>query len=376
MNLELTDEQRMLQTSAREFLARSCPTSRVREAMIDPRPVSDALWPTMAELGWLGLITPAEHGGAELGLVELALLLQETGRALLPAPLFSTVALGARLIVSAGDEAQRGRLLPAIAEGRRRVTLALLEEKAHWTEGGVTLTAKPSNGGYVLTGTKLFVPDADLADELVVAARTPAGVTLFLVERGAVGVTTRRLDFVDQIRGLHEVRLADVRVPASAVLGGEGGGWSHLEALFDFAKVALCAEMCGAAEKVLEMAVDYAKVREQFGKAIGSFQAIQHKCAEMLVLIESAKSATYYAAWAVANGEPDAHTAACLAKAYTSEAFTRVAGEGIQIHGGIGFTWEQDLHLYFKRAKSAELMFGSATWNRELAARVLLDGGA
>ena len=373
MDVELTDEQRMLQTSAREFLARACPMSLVRESMDDPQPACSALWPTIAELGWLGLVLPANVGGSELGLVELVLVLQEAGRALLPAPFFSTVALGAQAIALAGDESQRARWLPAVAEGKARVTLALLEATARWDEAGVQLSVTTDGDGYVLDGTKLFVPDAGLADWLVVPARGAAGVTLFLVDAKAPGVSVRALDFVDQVRKVYAVELRAVRVQVDAVLGNAGGGWPILERLFDFAKVALSGEMCGAAERVLEMAVDYAKVREQFGKPIGSFQAIQHKCAEMLVLIESAKSATYYAAWAIANGEPDAHTAACLAKAYTSEAFTKVAGEGIQVHGGIGFTWEQDLHLYFKRAKSAELFFGTPSWNRELAARVLLD---
>ncbi|MFN7954212.1 MAG: acyl-CoA dehydrogenase [bacterium] len=374
MDVELTDEQRMLQTSAREFLTRACPMSLVRESMDDPAPACGLLWPTIAELGWLGLVLPAVHGGSELGLVELVLVLQEAGRALLPAPFFSTVALGAHAIALGGDESQRSRFLPDVAAGKLRVTLANLEESARWDEAGIQLPATSRGGDYVLDGAKRFVMDAALADWLVVPARTAAGVGLFLVAATAPGVTIRQLAFVDQVRKVYVVELRDVRIPANAVLGPIGAGWPILETLFDFAKVALCGEMCGAAERVLEMAADYAKVREQFGKPIGSFQAIQHKCAEMLVLIESAKSATYYAAWAIANGEPDAHTAACLAKAYTSEAFTKVAGEGIQVHGGIGFTWEQDLHLYFKRAKSSELSFGTPSWNRELAARVLLDG--
>ncbi len=373
MNLELSDEQQLLRRSAREFLSRASPMSLVRAAMDDPRAACDRLWPQLAEMGWLGLTIPAAHGGAELGLVELSILLQECGRTLLPAPLYTTVALGTQAVLLAGSPAQHERWLPAIAEGTLKVTLAHLEQSAGWSESGVAMSAAESADGFTLSGTKLFVPDAGLADRLVVSARTNGGITLFVVDASVDGVTIRPLDFVDGVRKLSEVRFDSVRVAQDAMLGAIDGGWPVLERLFDFAKVALCAEMCGAAERVMEMAVDYAKVREQFGKPIGSFQAIQHKCADMLVAVESAKSATYYAAWALANGEPDAHTSACLAKAYVSEAFTKVAGDGIQVHGGIGFTWEQDLHLYFKRAKACELAFGTPSWNRELAARVLLD---
>jgi len=222
------------------------------------------------------------------------------------------------------------------------------------------------------------VPDAHVADMLLVPARTSGkggekGVTVFLVPRNAPGVSVTLLKTMDQTRKLCEVRFDNVKVAKDAVLGGVGKGWSLLDSLVDRAKVALCAEMCGGAQQVLDMSVEYAKVREQFGRPIGSFQAIQHKCANMMVQVESAKSATYYAAWAVSNDVPEAHLAACMAKAYCSDAYRYVSGEGIQIHGGIGFTWEHDMHLYFKRAKGSEVTFGDATWNRELVAQLVLD---
>jgi alkylation response protein AidB-like acyl-CoA dehydrogenase len=255
--------------------------------------------------------------------------------------------------------------------------LAQVEESGRWDADGIALPAKQDGRGFRLTGLKLFVHDAHNVDLLAVPVRTRGtgtdGITVLLVDSKAKGVTTRLLKTMDQTRKLCEVQFDDVSVGADAVLGEVDRGWTLLDNVVDRGKVALCAEMCGGAQRVLDMSVEYAKVREQFGKPIGSFQAIQHKCANMLVQVESAKSATYYAAWAVANEVPEAHLAACMAKAYCSDAYRFVAAEGIQIHGGIGFTWEHDMHLFFKRAKGSEVTFGDATWNRELVAQVGLD---
>jgi alkylation response protein AidB-like acyl-CoA dehydrogenase len=264
-------------------------------------------------------------------------------------------------------------VLPGIVAGKTKATLALLEENARWDEKGVNLPAEKSGNGYRLSGVKLFVPDAHVAELLVCAARTTEGISLFLIERQHPGVSVRLLKTMDQTRKLCEVTLDKVQVGAEAVVGTPGQGWEVLSRIIDCSKVALCAEMCGGAQKVLDMSVEYAKIREQFGRPIGSFQAIQHKCANMLVQVESAKSATYYAAWAVAHDTPDAPLAAAMAKAYCSDAYRQVSAEGIQVHGGIGFTWEHDLHIYFKRAKGSEVTFGDATWNRELVARYTLD---
>ncbi len=374
MDFGFSEEQEMLRKSARDFLAKESPMTYVRQMMEDERGFRDEQWQQMAGLGWMGLILPEEHGGAGLDFVDLIVVLEEMGRVVLPGPFFSTVVLGGVALLEGGSAAQKKELLPKLAAGKLRVTLAHLEPSARWDAEGIALEARPVGGGYKLSGTKLFVPDAHTADLLIVAGRAPGstgaeGVSLFLVDAKAPGVSTTLLKTMDQTRKLCEVALRDT--PVEGVLGQAGQGWKLLERVSDRGKVGLCAEMCGGAQKVLEMSVDYAKVREQFGRPIGSFQAIQHKCANMLVEVESSKSATYYAAWAVANDVPEAPLAAAMAKAYCSDAYRHTSGEGIQIHGGIGFTWEHDMHIYFKRAKSSEVTFGDATWNREIVAQLI-----
>jgi len=376
MDFGFSEEQEMLRKSARDFLAKESPMTYVRQMMEDERGFRDEQWQQMAGLGWMGLILPEEHGGAGLDFVDLIVVLEEMGRVVLPGPFFSTVVLGGVALLEGGSAVQKKELLPKLAAGKLRVTLAQLEPSARWDAEGIALEARPAGGGYKLSGTKLFVPDAHTADLLIVAGRAPGstgadGVSLFLVDAKAPGVSTTLLKTMDQTRKLCEVALRDVSVPAERVLGPAGQGWKLLERVTDRGKVGLCAEMCGGAQKVLEMSVDYAKVREQFGRPIGSFQAIQHKCANMLVEVESSKSATYYAAWAVANDVPEGPLAAAMAKAYCSDAYRHTAGEGIQIHGGIGFTWEHDMHIYFKRAKSSEVTLGDATWNREIVAQLI-----
>jgi alkylation response protein AidB-like acyl-CoA dehydrogenase len=287
------------------------------------------------------------------------------------------VLLGGLAIMEAGSPEQKKEWLTKIAGGEAKVTLAWTEPNARWDAAGVTATAKPAGEGWVLSGTKLFVLDAHLADALVVVARTtegkpPAqGISLFLVPRSAAGLETKLLPTMDQTRKLCEVALREVRVPAAALLGTRDGGWSPLSRVVERATVALCAEMCGGAQKVLDMTVDYAKIRVAFGKPIGAYQGVKHKAADMLVDVENAKSLTYYAAWAVDENVPEATLAASMAKAYASDAYRKVAGAGIQLHGGIGFTWEHDLHLYFKRAKSSEFAFGDATHHRERVAQLI-----
>ncbi len=377
MDFGFSEEQEMLRESARQFLESECPMTYVRQMMDDEVGYSEEQWQKMAELGWLGLIFPEQYSGAGLDLVDLVVVLEEMGRCVMPGPFFATVLLGGSAIQFGGSDAQKRAYLPRIIDGSLKTTLAHLEESARWDADGIQLRATASGNGYRLSGTKLFVPDAHNAGLLVVAARTGGsgtdGITLFLVDGKAAGLKIRTLKTMDQTRKLCEVRFDDVEVGADAVLGEVGKAWPILDAVVDRAKVAISAEMCGGAQKVLDMSVEYAKVREQFGKPIGSFQAIQHKCANMMVQVESAKSATYYAAWAVANGVDEAHLTACMAKAYCSDAYRFVSGEGIQIHGGIGFTWEHDMHLYFKRAKGSEVTFGDATWNRELVAQLVLD---
>jgi len=377
MDFGFSEEQEMMRQSARDFLDRECDIAYVRRVMDGDRGYDDAAWSKMAELGWTGLVFAEEYGGLGLSLVDLVVILEEMGRSVTPGPFFASVVLGGLAIDLAGDEEQKMRWLPEIASGERKATLALLEDSGRWDAEGISTRAVPDGNGYRVSGVKLFVPDAHNADWLVTAVRTGAegddGITLLLVAREQPGVTVRLLQTMDQTRKLCEVRFDDVAVAGDQVLGPAGQAWPLIESVADRARTALCAEMCGGAQKVLDISVEYAKVREQFGRPIGSFQAIQHKCANMLVEVESARSATYYAAWAVATSAPEAHLASCMAKAYCSDAYRHVSAEGMQIHGGIGFTWEHDMHLYFKRAKSSEVLFGDATWNRELVARVVLD---
>src|SRR2546430_4584609 len=257
-----------------------------------------------------------------------------------------------------------------IATGEAKAALAWTEPTARWDAAGVTATARETKGGVVLTGTKLFVLDAHTADVLVVVARTAegkspeGGVSLFLVPKGAKGMTVKLLPTMDATRKLCEVNLKDVTVGADAVLGTKGGGWPPLARVIERATVALCAEMCGGAQKVLDMTTEYAKIRIAFRKPIWTYQGVKHKAADMLVDVENAKSLTYYAAWAVDESAPEAPLAVSMAKAYASDAYRKVSATGIQLHGGIGFTWEHDLHLYFKRAKSSEFTFGDATYHR------------
>ena len=377
MDFGFSEEQEMLRSSVKEFLEQECPVTYTRQMMDNDTGYSEEKWKKMAELGWQGLIFPEEYGGSGLNMVDMVVVLEEMGKTVLPGPFFSTVILGGLGILLGGSKAQKKHYLPGIAAGTTKATLAQVEESGRWDAPGITMAAAKDGNDFVLSGIKLFAHDAHVSDVMIVVARTSGkgekGITLFLVDTKAPGVSVALLKTMDQTRKLCEVKFDKVKVGRDAVLGSVGKGWDLLERLVDRAKVALCAEMCGGAQKVLDMSVEYAKVREQFGRPIGSFQAIQHKCANMLVQTESAKSATYYAAWAVANDVPEGHLAACMAKAYCSDAYRFVSGEGIQIHGGIGFTWEHDMHLFFKRAKGSEVTFGDATWNRELVAQLVLD---
>jgi alkylation response protein AidB-like acyl-CoA dehydrogenase len=293
-------------------------------------------------------------------------VLEEMGRALLCAPYFSTVVLAANALLHSGDDTAKKELLPGIASGETVATLAFTEENGRWDEEGIEMSASSSGDGWTLDGTKMFVLDGHTADLVLVAARTDKGVSLFSVAGDASGLTRTPLSTMDQTR--KQARLEFSGTPATLV-GTEGEGWSVLERVLDLAAVALAAEQVGGAQMCLDMSVEYAKVRVQFGRPIGSFQAIKHKCADMLLEVESAKSAAYYAGWCASELNDELPSVASLAKAYCSDAYFHAAAENIQIHGGIGFTWEHPAHLYFKRAKSSELLFGDPTYHRELLAQ-------
>jgi alkylation response protein AidB-like acyl-CoA dehydrogenase len=376
MNFGFNEEQELLRNTARKFFENECPSDTVRRLMETPEGINPELWKKLAEQGWLGLIYPEQYDGMALGLVDLVVLMEEMGRAVAPGPYFSTVLLGGLAILEAGSDAQKKEWLPRIAAGDRRVALAWMEPSAQLGSSGVTLTAVEKGGTYTLSGTKLFVHDAHTADALVVAARTGPGagadgVSLFLLPKGTKGLAVTLLPTMDQTRKLCEVACADVTVRADALLGTAGAGWAPLARVLDRATLALCAEMCGGAQKVLDMTVEYAKIRQAFGRPIGAYQGVKHRAADMLVDVENSKSITYYAAWALDEGSPEAPLAVSMAKAYVSDAFRRVAAAGIQLHGGIGFTWEHDLHLYFKRAKGSEFTFGDATHHRERVAQLV-----
>ncbi len=377
MDIGFSEEQELLREAARKFLDAECTTRFVRERMAEAAACTDKFWAQIAEQCWLGILFAEEDGGSGLGLVDLVVLMEEMGRAVMPGPYFATALLGGGAIAAAGSPAQRREYLPQIAAGALKATLALSEPSARWDAAGITLPARETRGGFALSGTKLFVADAHLADVIVVAARSrdgstmEDGVSLFLVPRDAPGLSVRVLPSIDETRKLCEVRLDAVEVPRSALLGPLHDGWPALSRVVDRAIVALAAEMCGGAQRVLDMTVDYAKLRTTFGKPIGSYQGVKHKCADMLVDIENAKSLTYYAAWAADERLDELPLAASMAKAYASDAGRKVAAAGIQLHGGIGMTWEHDLQLYLKRAKASEIAFGDATWHRERVARLM-----
>jgi len=377
MNFGFNEEQELLRSTARKFFDNECTSDTVRKLMEAPAGMTPELWKKMAEQGWTGLIFSEEHGGMGLGFVDLVVLMEEMGRSVVPGPFFSTVLLGGLSIREGGTEAQRKAWLPKIASGEARATLAWMEPSAELGARGITLEAAARGGGFTLNGTKLFVHDAHTADAIIVAARTASGtnpeegVSLFLVPKGARGLSVTLLPTMDQTRKLCEVTLADVAVGAEALMGQAGSGWAPLARVIDRATVGLCAEMCGGAQKVLDMTVEYAKIRQAFGRPIGSYQGVKHKAADMLVDVENSKSITYYAAWAMDEGIAEGPLAVSMAKAYVSDAYRRVAGAGIQLHGGIGFTWEHDLHLYFKRAKGSEFTFGDASWHRERVAQLV-----
>ncbi len=375
MDLGFSESQQMLKNTAREFLERECPMTLVRAMEEDDRGYTPELWRKITDLGWLGLPLPQEYGGMGLGYFDLVLLLEEMGRALLPGPFFSTVVLGGLTILDTGTAAQKQELLPNIAQGNAIVALALTEPSATYKPSGIQTTATLQDSHAVLNGTKLFVPDAQVADLLIVAARTQAGsdpsqgVTLFLVDAKTPGIAMTSLETIAADKQA-EVEFKDVRVPASSVLGQVDQGWPVLSRVLNVAAVGKCAEMLGGADKVLEMTVEYAKQRVQFGRPVGSFQAVQHHCANMATAVEGCRYVTYQAAWRLSEQLPATREVA-IAKAWVSDAYRRVCALAHQSHGAIGFTKEYDLQLYTRRAKAAELAYGDGDYHREVVAQGL-----
>jgi alkylation response protein AidB-like acyl-CoA dehydrogenase len=367
MNFAFSDEQEELRAAVRRFLAEKSPETEVRRLMDTTEGYDPAVWSQMADqLGLQSLTIPEEFGGSGFTYVELLVVLEEMGSALLCAPFFSSVALAANALLTSGDDEAKKSFLPGIASGETIATLAITEDNGKWDFGGIECKAEKKGDGWVLDGHKMFVIDGHVANLIIVAARTKAGVSLFAVQDDAAGLTRKPLPTMDQTR--KQARLEFSGTPAT-LIGTDGGAEPGLTKTLDLAAVALAAEQVGGAQHVLDASVEYAKTRIQFGRPIGSFQAIKHKCADMLLEVESAKSAAYYAAWAAAEDSDELPVVASLAKSYCSEAYFHAAAENIQIHGGIGFTWEHPAHLYFKRAKSSELFLGDPSYHRELLAQ-------
>jgi alkylation response protein AidB-like acyl-CoA dehydrogenase len=358
MQFGLSESQEFLKDSARKFFAGECPSSEIRRLMETDTAYDAALWAKLADQGYTGIIFPEEYGGVGLGKVELMLLMEEAGRALLPGPFFSTVVLAGSVLDAVGSPTHKKKYLAPICRGEARATVAILEASASWNPSDVQLTA--ANGK--LTGEKLFVSDAAVANFILVVARN--GV--FIVDAKAPGLKISPMSAMDLTRKLYVVEFKDT--PAE-----ELGALTNLPRAFDVASAALAAELVGGMQRTLDITVEYAKTRKQFGKPIGMFQAVQHQCADMYLETESSRSAVHYAGWALEENAPDAPVAVSIAKMYASDAGRTVGNRGIQIHGGMGFTWENDLHLYYRRAKASENAFGDATFHRERIASLIID---
>ncbi len=369
MKLAYSTEQRELRESVRRFLADRVPLPRVRELMESDDGTDEKVWSYAgSQLGLQAIAIPEQYGGAGFTFAEQAIVLEELGAALYPGPYLASAVMAANALLASADEAAKQDLLPGIASGETIATLAFTEDNGSWEPDAIGLAASERDGGWVLDGHKSFVLDGSAATLILVVARTPAGLTLFAAQAGADGLTRKDLPALDQTRRL--ARLEFSSTPAR-LAGSPGDADAILNSTLDVAAIAQAAEQLGGAQRALDMAVDYAKIRHQFGRPIGSFQAIKHRCADLLLEVESLRSAVGYAAAAVAEDSAEVPVVAALVKALASDTYFHVAAENIQIHGGIGFTWEHDAHLYFKRAKASELFLGDASYHRErLATRI------
>ena len=369
VSLVFTAEQEVMRRSVRAFLTAKSPSSEVRRLMETPEGIDREVWSQMAaQLELHGLAVPEEYGGSSFGPVEQLIVFEECGRALLCAPFFGTVALAIPALLAAGDPAAAKDLLPGLVSGATVATLAFTEDDGDWNPAATQLRAEAattSEDAWTLSGAKSFVIDGAAADVFLVVGRTGRGLSLFAVQAGAPGLNRAQLETLDLTR--KQVRLSFDGTPAR-LIGVDGAGQSILERTLDLAAVLLAAEQVGGAQACLDLTVEYVKVRTQFGRPIGSFQAIKHRCADMLVALESARSAVYHAAWTAAEAPDELPAAAAMAKAMASEAYNFCAGETIQLHGGIGFTWEHDAHLYYRRAHSTALLLGDPAYQRELLA--------
>ncbi len=368
MQFELSETQQLLKSSARKFLQAECPMKEVRRLMETATANDAGLWRQIAEQGWTGILFPEENDGMGLGMVETAAAMEEMGRALLPGSFLSTVLMAGVLVDAAGNADQKQRWLAPICRGEAKATVAMLEEDASWSN----LDCKTRMDDLRITGRKMFVSDAGEADFLLIVAARDGQPVIAAVDRQAPGLTVEPMPALDHTRKLYSVTLEGVVVEAGAVLAAGDAARAAVARMFDVATAALCAEMLGGMQRLLEITVEYAKTRKQFGKPIGQFQAVQHQCADMFLMVESARSAAYYAAYALEHRLPEASLAVSIAKSYLSEAYRQAGNHAIQVHGGMGFTWESDLHLYYRRAKASEILFGDAGYHRERIARLVI----
>ena len=367
MDLGFTETQELLKNAAREFLEAECPEALVREMEEDDRGYSPDLWAKMAEQGWQGLLIPDQFGGAGFDFLDLCVLLEEFGRALVPGPFMSTVLGGVVPLLEAGSTAQKQEYLPRIASGELIFTLGLTEPSARFDEKGIDTEATVSGDEVTLNGTKLFIYDANVANYMIAAGRSSKGVTLAIVPMDQPGVEVKQLLTIARDKQC-EVILKDAK---GTLLGEEGKGWDALVPIMNHYTVGEAAYLVGLAQMDFEISVDYAKERVQFGRPIGSFQAIQHKCADMVTDVDGSRYIMYKAAWSLNTDQDDKQMAVNMAKAWTSEATRRVVAHGQQIHGGIGFTKDYKIQLYYRRQKRSELSFGDADHHRELVAQGL-----
>jgi alkylation response protein AidB-like acyl-CoA dehydrogenase len=369
VDFALTEEQATLQEVLRDFFDAKSPESAVREQLADPVGYDKALWRQMADqLGLQSLAIPEEFGGSGFTFVELGLTLEEMGRALVVSPFFASCVMAPQLLLAADDVEANKDYLPGLASGELVGTVALAEDTGSWQPADTTAAATKTASGWTLSGHKSFVLDGAVADLLLVAARTDDGVGVFAVDGSARGLTRVPLQTMDQTR--KQARIEFDGTPAR-LIGSPETGERAIETMLDHSAIALSAESLGGTAKALDMAVEYAKVREQFGRPIGSFQAIKHKCASMLVELESSRSAAYYGLWAVSARDPEVPKLASLTKAFCADTYLYACGENIQILGGIGFTWEHPAHLYLKRAKNTQLFLGSSDFHRQRLADLI-----
>jgi alkylation response protein AidB-like acyl-CoA dehydrogenase len=381
MNFDLNTEQKMLKDSARNFFSREADTDFIREMENDEKGYSPKMWKKMARLGWMGLLVPEKYNGEAMGFLDMAVLLEEMGYACLQGPFFSSAVLSVITLLESANEKQKKSLLPKIADGSQMVTLAWVEESGTYSGNGINAKAELKDDNYIISGVKLFVPDANTADKIIVAARTDdssedpdKGISLFVLDlkgdlNGDSNNDNVNIEVLKTIRSdkLCEVTFKNAIVPKENMLGEPGKGWEILKKVLLKAAVAKCAEMSGGAKRVLEMVVDYAKMRHQFGRPIGSFQAIQHHCADMLTFVDTSVFMTNMASWKINEGL-SYEKEASMVKSWVSESYRKLVSIGHQVMGGVGFMEEFDLQLYYKQAKACELAYGDADFHRELVA--------